>query len=461
MKINNPMTSALLALGLVSAASTAFADSTVTIGGQSYAEIFITGSTAARGNVFNAINTAHSSGGVFDSVPTYVTAGFGAAPTGSTSAYTAYGTISGVRYCICADFTGSEAGLWALQHLGSGIPNAILANALNGNPAYPSAVIPGTPSPTGFIDPNSATNFTAQADLAMADTSQAVSLSAPPLYPALHDYGIVGAVTFEWVKGKFTSPDSSWMDMTNVSDPQLNYLLSATPQEADYFTGNTNDGDDVYVCGRNKASGTHQNTMLDTLHGTTVNVKQWVVNDANYSGAGVLTNGAAESIKAAGGISSVANDGYDSGGGVSSTLSCDASGFTDAFGTNIVMLGYLGISDANNAIAAGGGKLTLNGVPENDETVENGTYSFWGHEHLYGTVSESSAVQAMGQALGGTTAVEAFGAGTPTGALQAAGGLGGNPGTENPAATQSTIIAPEYMQADKPSGGDAGYASQL
>ena len=461
MKINNPITFAMLALGLISGASVAYADSTVTIGTNSYAEVFITGSTAARGNVFDAINTAHSAGGVFDAVPTYVTSGFGAAPTTSTSAYTAYGTINTVHYCICVDFSGSEAGLWALQHLTAGIPNAIAANTLNGNAAFPNAVIPGTPNPTGFIDPNSATNFTATADLAMADTSQAVSLSAPPQFPALKDYGIVGAVTFEWVKGKFSTPDTSWQDVTNVTDPQMNYLLSATPQVASFFTGNTNDQDDVYVVGRNKASGTHQNAMLDTLHGTTTPVKQWVVNSASYSSSGQLTIGTVESIKSAGGISEVFNDGYDSGGNVANTLECDANSFQDTLGFNAFLLGYLGISDANGAIALGAGKLTLNGVPEDDETVENGTYSFWGHEHLYGTVSESGAVQAVGAALGGTTAVEAFNGASPNGALQAAGQLGGNPLSENVSTNQSTIIAPEYMQADKPSGGDAGYASQL
>ncbi|HEY3762961.1 MAG TPA: hypothetical protein VGN23_14545 [Verrucomicrobiae bacterium] len=461
MNINKPITSALLALGLISAASMAYADSTVSIGGQSYAQVFITGSTAARGNVFNAVNTAHASGGVFDSVPTYVTAGLGAAPTGSTSAYTAYGTIGGTRYCLCLDFTGSEAGLWALEHTttGAGIPNPVAANTLHGNTASPNAVIPGTPEPTGFIDPNSGNALTANADLAMADTSQAVSLSAPPTFAALHDYGIVGAVTFEWVKGKNSSPDGSWNHLANITDPEANILLGSTPQVADYFTGNVADQDDVYVVGRNKASGTHQNTMLDTLHGTTTGVNQWVVNSATYNGSGVLTVGTVESISSAGGISTVGNDGFDSGGNVASTLECDAAGYTDTFGFPVVMVGYLGISDANTAIGGGAAALTLNGVAENDETVENGTYSYWGHEHLYGTVSEDSAVQAIAQSLAGTTAIESFGSGTPTGALQAAGGLGG--GEANPGSTQSSIISPEFMAADKPSGGDAGYASQI
>jgi hypothetical protein len=325
-----------------------------------------------------------------------------------------------------------------------------------------AALIPGTPEPTGFIDPNSGNAFSANADLSMADTSQAVSLSPNPPYNRLTDYGIVGAVTFEWVKGKNSNPtaggDTSWNDLLNVTDPQLNYQLSSS-QIAFYFTGNTNDQDDVYTVGRNKASGTHQNTMLDTLHGTTVAVNQYVVSNCTYSASGVLTVGAITPITSAGGIVSVGNDGFDSGSSVATELSCDAASAKDQFGYQIILIGYVGISDGNTATGNGASVLTLNGVPENDETVENGTYSFWGHEHLYGTASEDAAVQAVGHALGGTTAIESFGGSTPNGALENAGGLGG--GEINPGSTKSTIIAPQFMQADKPSGGDAGYASPL
>jgi hypothetical protein len=459
MKINNPITCALVTLGLVSAGSIAKADITgVTIGGQTYTEVFVCGSTAARGNMFNSVFAA--SGGAFTGGPV------GTMParaniTSGTSAYSAWGVINGQNVCLCFDWSGSEAGLWALQHQSVGIPNPIAAGTLNGNPAFPNAVIPGTPSPTAFVDPNTGAAFTATADLAMADTSQAVSLSPAPPFSVLTDYGIIGAVTFEWVVGNNSTPDGSWTDMSNISDWQANTLLGTTPQVADYFTGNVNDQDDVYVVGRNKASGTHQNTMLITQHGTTTAVNQWVVNDASYSGSGQLTVGAVESIKTAGGITSVANDGWDSGGNVAKTLECDASGFTDSFGFPVVMLGYLGISDAQSAITATGSNakaLSTDGVAENDETVENGTYPFWGHEHLYGTSTEDSTVQTVGHAFAGTVKVTAFNRTTPNGALEASGGLGG--GEVNLSGTQSAIISPQFMAADKPGGGDAGYPAQ-
>ncbi len=461
--MNKPITSALIALGLVSAGSVAHADSTVTINGTSYYEVFITGSTAARANVFDAISAA--SGGVFDSAPTFITdsgAYPGAAPTGSSNEYTAYGTIGGVNYCICAAWTGSEAGLFAIQHFSGGLANPILASTLGGNPAYPNAVIPGTPEPTTFVNPNTGADFSAAPDLSMADTSQAVSLSATP---ALHDYGIVGAVTFEWVKGYNSTPDSSWNDITNVTEMQMNNLL-AGPVNASYLTGNTADSDLVFAVGRNRASGTHQNTMIDTLHGTTTPVDQWVANDATYSSSGVLTIGAVESLSTAGGIDEVFNDGYDSGGNVAKTLECDEAGSQNVISqgsveatTPLVMIGYLGISDATTAIGGGAKALTLDGMTESDALVEQGTYSFWGHEHLYGEVTEDSQVEAVAQKLAGTTVVTAFGQ-TPTGsALQNAGGLGG--GEANPGSTQSSIISPEYMNADKPGGSDSGYPTQL
>lgn len=464
MKIN-AITKGLLAVGLVSIAGLAYADSTVSIGGNTYNEIFFTGSSAARGNVFNAVNTAHSSGGLFDSVPTYVTHD-GSTPTTHTSAYTAYGTINGQRYCICFSFTGSEAGLYALQHNAVGLPNPIAANTLNGNSAYPNAVIPGTPDPTTFVDPNTGANFSAQADLSMADTSQAVSLSQTP---KLTDYGVVGAVTFYWMKSKNSSPDQSYNDLVNVTTPQLNYNLSG-PVVASYYTGNPADTDYVFVCGRNRASGTHQNTMIDTQHGTTVNVDQWVPGNDTYNGSGQLTdnNGTTHTALASAGLTEVFNDGFDSGAGVASSLECDSAGTVNVisqgstlFSGNVILLGYVGVGDATGPLAAGAQILTENGVAESDATVIEGTYSYWGHEHLYGVVNPDNAINTVGHALAGSNYVGGFGQGTPTGALEAAGQLGGSEPQSQWSTTHSTIIAPNYMAADKPNGGDAGYPSQL
>lgn len=451
MKSNKFITSALVALGIVSLAGVAQASSTVTIGGTTYNVVYVTGSTAFRANVFTAVDAA--SGGVFDAAPTLQPS---TGVTGSTSAYNAYGTIGGTPTLLSFDFTGSEAGIAALENQVAGIPNPY-NNALGSST---TAVLAGTPEPTGFLNPlNPSATLTAVADLSFADTSQAVSLSSAKA--ALTDYGVVAVVTFEWVKGNMSTKDSSWNDLINITDPQANLQLGGS-QTASFFTGNPNDQDDVYTIGRNKGSGTRVNVLLDTQHGVNTPVDQFAAHNATYN-SGVLTVGANVSLSTAGGLVDVGNDGFDSGSGVSGTLKQDTFGALDTFGSQIITLGYVGISDGNTAISGGGEALTLNGVPENDATVISGAYSFWGHEHLYGTPGQPSTGPAgtVAGKLAGTSKNETLGSGsTAGGALEASFGTGG--GRESAATlstTQSTAIDPAVMLADKPS--DAGYPFQL
>jgi hypothetical protein len=231
-------------------------------------------------------------------------------------------------------------------------------------------------------------------------------------------------------------------------------------QIASFFTGNVADQDDVYVVGRNKGSGTRVNTMLDTLHGVGNTVDQWVPKDTTYS-AGALTFGAVQALSAAGGLVDVGNDGYDSGSGVAKTLGDDLHGATDAYGP-ILTIGYLGLSDFNGtALPDGAVALTLNGVAENDGNIQNGTYSFWGHEHLYGTVGQATTSPGgvIALKLAGSSKNEKLGTAfvTTGSVLETSFGTGG--GNEaNPNATMSTALDPKTVHADKT--GDTGYASQ-
>jgi hypothetical protein len=476
MKMNK-ITLGLMAAGLVSSASAAITHPTVVIGGVTYTEVFITGSSAARANIFNALNTAHGgaaspdgTGGVFDAGSFH----FVPATTGTgTSTYDVYGTINGTPYCLCVAFSGSEAGIAAAEHLGTGIANPILANTLHGNAAYSDAVIPNTPN-VSYIDPNTLAKFTAAANLATADTSQQVSLTPTP---ALDDFGVVGAVTFVWAKGRNSAPTAAYNNLVNVTDMQMNVLMSS-PNPVNFLTGKAADASNfAFVCGRNRASGTHQNTGLDTLHGPFNLNDQWVPSDCFYSDGttptgvphGQLQNGPSEpqSLTLAGGITEVFNDGFESGGNVQTALRCDEAGAqsvisqgSDSGPLNIILLGYLSINDTAALVAAQPNAiLTLNGNVLNDGNVINGTYSFWGHEHLFGEIgAKSDAVdKAIGEALAGNkynltfTAAKAT---PPNGAIERAGGLGGTVET-----AQSGIIKPDLMNADKPSGLDSGYPS--
>lgn len=443
MKKTALFTSALVALGIVSQAS-----ASQVINGTNI--VYLTGSTAFRGNVFNVLSAGGN--GVFDAGTVNIVP----SGAGSGSGSIAYqGLIGGVPYVIDCNWTGSEAGIAATDGLTS------LANSDTGHN------IPGVP--TTFVDPftGAAGSSSTTPDLTFADTSQAVSLTKPPTYPALTSYGTVGIVTFTWLKGacSVAHRDSSWNDLTNVTQAQLLYQLPAGASFASFFTGQAADTDGVYTVGRNVGSGTHVNMMADSEYiGVNTPIIQYSWN-ASYNGSGVLTYDLANSAPffpafTAAGPDLVGHDGFDSGAGVSDVLSCDANCTT----SHAIMLGYAGLSDAKHArdgqgTADGsslanqpGGAvfLTLDGVPENDGNVILGTYSFWGHEHLYGVPSQSSS------SPGGIVALKLAGSNGHNGAINAHGGLstGATPSAQN------TGIQVGVMQADKPSGGDLGYPSQ-
>ena len=439
-------TAALIALGIISSASAVTTN-----------EVHITGSTAFRGNFFTAATTA---GGIFDGAG-------GTALNGATSGsslVTYVGNIGGVPYALECSWTGSEAGIANVDGV------ATLANPGLPNAGFGAANLPGATTTFPKID-GTAGGFTGTGDLALADTSQAVSLTKPPAKPALHDYGVLGVVTFVWEKGKNSTPtsgdagDAAWNRLVNVTQPQMLVALASTIN-ANFLTGNAADNAiPVAIVGRNAGSGTRVNTLLDVNYGVTTGVNQFGLN-STYSGSGVLTytvvanNQAATYPSVASSLGNtsdytttpnfvaVGNDGFESGGGVSQCLSCDLTG------SEVITLGYLGLSDAK---AARDGKsntaptpnqpggavfLTLDGLAYNDAVVVNGSYSFWGHEHLFGN-------------SGHTTIIDNAAAKIKSG-IAAAGGLG-----TGSAASQSSAIVYADMLADKSGGGDTGYPAPL
>jgi hypothetical protein len=466
MKSNKLITSALMALGLISSAHASGTFGTTNV-------VYITGSTAFRPNLFAAITQNAAGATVFDVGTTVTTtvAGGGAANNGS-STYNAEGVIGGQPYIISVALTGSEAGMAALEGSpAAGISYQVPANAelaVNGGaPNQPNVTLPGTPKPT-FLDPQTLTAIdVVKPDLSLADTSQAVSLSAS--LATLTDYGIVGVIPFTWAKGVNTIPDGSWSDLLNVTQPQLGNFLS-TANKANVLTGNAADTDKVYLIGRNEGSGTRVNTLCD-LFATIANpISQYAVNNSFYgSGGNVLTAGAVVALAnnttlkntTAVHLIPVGNDGFDSGSGVKATLNCDIHG------VGLVTIGYLGLSDAGGlthatlATAGGTGQLlTLDGVAESDAAVINGEYSFWGHEHFLGVPSPSAAATVVANQLIGTDYTlngpnEQLSGFASNGAIEANGNLS----TGGGALGNSTCIDPALMHADKPTGGDTGYPS--
>jgi hypothetical protein len=389
MKINK-FTTALVAAGILSAAGVAQAANPV---------VYITGSTAARAFFFNAATTA---GQIFQTGH----AGFPkivspvSTQNNGANQIVFEGFVNGTLVDIDATWTGSEAGIASVagQALTQTLSNPTLGLASG---SYP---LPGVP-PTFFTQSSGWTTTSALSgiagapsvpDLAMADTSQAVSQTPKSLFN-LVDYGIVGIVPFTFMKGFEKTTDATWTNVVNITTAQINQLIGA-PQPANFVTGVASDNAEaVAVVGRNLGSGTRANGLLNYQYGINTPVDQFAYN-VSYTGAGLLTQNTASYVPDANGLVEVFNDGFDSGGNVAKELNIDGSG------QGVVLVGYVGISDAfaaQTAVAAqtsvGGGNATylpFNGVYESDTGVANGTYSYWGQEHLLGTVGQSSSSQA-------------------------------------------------------------------
>jgi len=436
MKINK-FTSALIALGLVSAASVAQANTTV----------YLTGSTAARAAIYAAATTP---GQIFTGSVTV----YGANNNGNnTICYEGNIATVGTVDLDCS-FTGSEAGI-----------ASVAGQTLTQNVNSGTYALPGVPP--SFLNPNNtfATTNTLQQitgsgtiypDLSMADTSQAVSQTPKSLYN-LVDYGVVGIIPFTFEKGYEASPDTAWSDFHNVTTAAFNQNLSAGDiYNANNYTGVAADASDgVAIVGRNLGSGTRVNTLLNAQYGISTPVKQQAFDSSYPSGTpGVLTFGgnynSGQGIQAAG--DNFGNDGFDSGSSVQKEMNVDGTGCGD------VVIGYLGVSDAQNAVnpAKAGVSthlataLSYNGVYESDIGVINGTYTFWGQEHLLGQVNQSSTSPAGYTAAAIVSGIAAqlstSHAGTATGDFSTS------------PLTQSVVIPTSLMQVHRST--DVGFPAQ-
>jgi hypothetical protein len=458
MNINNKLTAALMALGLVSAASVAKATNTFTdtanLGGLGagtvYQVVYITGSTAFRQfeEIALSSNAGPAAGGVFDAGTLSLTQG--TPPNASSIAF--WGKIGGHPYIIDLNLTGSEAGIAALKGATT-ITYAQFGNAVAGAPN--PATLAGTPNPVAFINPaTGGATLTASADLAFADTSQAVSLTTT-FTPT--DYGIVAVIPFQWMKGNYTAPISqSWTDLKNVTTPQMIYLMPAGKLSASFFTGVGADTQSVFLIGRNEGSGTRVNTTLIAGYPSPSKFTQYVAPTASYVG-GVLTAAAPAPLPAAG-LKTVGQgyEGYESGSGVAKDLECDTRA------ASLITVGYIGIPDSVTAAGGGAVALTLNGLPENDQNVINGTYPFWGHEHLYGTpgLVTGNPGDVVAQVLIGGVVNQGIGGSwtATTGSLEQAFQNPPSGGNQANLTLQSFAVDAALMNCDKPS--DSGFPSQ-
>lgn len=380
MKITKTLLASLLALATVATASAQQkVNSRVqTTPDQAATKIYITGSTAFRSATVAAITTV-----------------VGASPTswdglsnGVTSASNANavtwvgGSISGSPVIIKASWSGSAAGV---QTVAGSLPVRFLDDsaAVGSNNSDPRV----TTNPAEVATPH-----VAMSDVFQGSTPFNGTFLGVPYNNLLRT--AVGVVTFKWVASNgFPTP-------ANATDAALQQLFSAGFAPLALFTGNgtgngtTRNGDQlkvVYATGRNPDSGTRLTALADIGLGALATVVQY---KPTVSGD-TLTTLVKYPIETINGVStgSAGNSGESSGSSLrtfmNKTLTQAAYQTEDPSATGGYMITYLGVSDANNVLPGGSGQgsfpaveLAFNGVTFSQNAVIQGSYGFWGYEHV-------------------------------------------------------------------------------
>jgi hypothetical protein len=357
--------------------------------------VYLTGSTAFRSTAFTSLNSGAgpAAGGVFDAAPSYQ-AERGGSANNKANFMVFLGNISGTPTYIDCSWNGSEAGIGSVAGVtvdNDGAPlfgapavwlkadGSVASGYLAANPTTTELENGGTPSHNG--------------DIALADTSQASSAPSTRNVPLTH-LGVVGVVTFTYVKNNNSASGASaaktaWTDLLNVTKPVLLNEF-ASPQSADNFTGVAADSTTtVYMVGRNKGSGTRANVLNDCTYGVDTLVNQFAIGQSPDGGiAANAPDGVTLTLWPATDANGGLDNGYESGGSVAKSLSTPGStSQTDPFNSNAgwIAIGYAGTSDATSSgLTVAGNWLTEDGVLESNGAIEQGQYSYWGYENLYG-----------------------------------------------------------------------------
>jgi hypothetical protein len=346
------------------------------------AVIRITGSTAYRAAVYQAISDILAPGFTFGYTGTTASKASQAIYTGTTKT----GNISVI---IKTSFSGSVGGISTLAaNLTIGPSGSFTGGGgwlVNTTPQSTS----GTPNAPANFDTPAVT-----ADIAMADGFQA---SAPAIYqtPKLKD-NIVGVVPFVWV----ATPGAPLSDplnhpVTNVTKAQVKALLVSNTLVLSSLTGDSSDTEAVQGVGRDEDSGTRIQALACSGISIQTALKQY---QPLYNGATTpvvpppapgtqITGAALWPAVTLNAISYPQGDsGYSSGGSLASAINVSHSGSMPTYAN--WFLTYFGINDA--ASVTNGKELSFNGVAYSVPNVEGpgaagftAQYTYWGYEHLF------------------------------------------------------------------------------
>jgi hypothetical protein len=358
MKLLKALAASALALALVSAAS---AQTTT---------IRITGSTAFRAAVYQSIENILNSGFVF---------GYTGTTLSSASQAIFTGSIGSNSVIIKTSFSGSVGGISTLAKnltIGTG-------GTFTGGGGW---LVDSTPQSTGGT-PNAPANFDSPvtADIAMADCYQ---VSAPTKFrtPKLKD-NTVGVVDFEVLVVPGKTALGTVNTGTSISSTEIDDALVKGTLKLSQLSGNSGDTEAVQAVGRDSDSGTRIQVLACSGIGVGAKLKQFQpLFDGNTTptqpppAPGTQVTGAAHwPAYVLNTISYPAGDeGYSSGGSLSAAVNVTHSGGRPTY--NNWFVSYLGINDA--AHVTNGIVLQFNGVTFSAGAVENGTYTYWGNEHL-------------------------------------------------------------------------------
>ena len=307
---------------------------------QAATEIYISGATAFRTEVYNTLFTnvfGLNSGGVTN-------VNWVGGPNDNAFSFKGQDANANDVVIYCS-WSGSAAGVGSALQL---LPVA---------------------TPYINIDSKHSTNNHQYADLAFSDVQQdSTPYSSTNGYSSTMQVDPVGIVPFVFVKNSNTLA-SAFRNMT----PDIAKALFANGKiQACFFTASINDlNTSVYLTGRNPDSGTRITTLADTGVGINAVIKQYMSTNNGVSNNWVIfppnstyPNG----------------DGYSSGSGITSGLNTNVS---------VPVISYLGIADAGKVGTANW--LSYNGTDYYKTNVINGKYAFWTKENLFRSDSVTTA----------------------------------------------------------------------
>ena len=405
----------LLAAGLARSASAATVD------------VYITGSSAYRGAVTNAIgHLLTSPQAAFEG-----SAGTGAVAGANQQLITgqpnatgiANGLTAGTTYFFHTCWSGSLGGLTTLVYnlrpnLPSGAAHAYLPDTVTVSSMSVGSGAAGTTADNGTalgsdqttIDSNSNGRFAdgAFSDVFQSSTKfQSVTLT-PATVAASNSDGIIGVVPFVFV----ANPDlTSFPVAAGGTFASNNPNMTATSAKALYsggldvaqLTGNATDDansvGDVLAVGRDADSGTRFTTFAETGFNPVGGTSQPTQYNVTKSGSSIDVSEVPAGKLFAGTPAeldfSTGQSGYSSGGNERGALAVNGTSGANSDNPSYI-IGSLGESDAIKIVAAGGPSyMAYNGVayassptttssnPFNRTLIDQGVYTFWGYEHCY------------------------------------------------------------------------------